>query len=215
MAKKIDSDALEDVNLALGLTGAGAPITELTDGVVDQVLEVGQLARRGRTQTATSGLYFPTMRNVHGAADNEETIVNVYNVGTVAVVPPYPNPMPRQFDVWLLGASIRLASGGGTIAATLSLRVGTRSEGWGIDDSGTQILVSQDIRLAYWNSLATVNGSTFANLADQYPHARIGLRIPRFGSDLRFGTTSSAVATFDCQLILGVFPAALGQDGLV
>lgn len=215
MVKKIDSDALGDVNLSLGLSGAGSRITELADGVVDQVLEIGQLARRGRTQQSTQGLYYPTMRNVHSAADNESTTVDVYDVGTVAVVEPYPNPMPRQFDVWLLGASLRLVSGGGSIGATLSLRVGTRAAGWGIDDSGSQILVSQPIRLIHWNTLITVNSTTFGVKNDRNPHGKVGLRIPRVGSELIFASTSGAAATYDCQLILGVFPAALGQDGLV
>ena len=214
MVKRIDSDALEDVNRALGLTGAGSQITELNDGVVDQVLEIGRLARRGRTQSATAGLYYPTLRNVHTAADGEETIIDVYNVGAVAVVPPYPNPMPLQFDVWLLGASVRLVSGSGTIGAALSLRVGTRAQGFGLDDSGSQILVSQDIRLIHWNTLITVNSNTFAVKNDRNPFGAVGLRIPR-NSSLRFATSSSATATFDCQLMIGVFPAALGQDGLV
>ncbi len=215
MVKRIDSDALGDVNLALGLSGAGSQLTELADGVVDQVLSVNELARRGRTQQSTQGLYYPTLRNVHSAADNESVTIDVYNVGATAQVEPYPSPMPKQFDVWLLGASLRLVSGGGSIGATLSLRVGTRAQGFGLVDDGTQVLVSQPIRLVFWNTLITVNSTTFAVQNDRKPHHTIGIRIPRIGSELIFASTSGAAATYDCQLIVGVFPAALGQDGVV
>ena len=55
--KKIDSQALDVLQKALGLSGPGSPITELTDGVVDQVLEVGGVIRRSRTQAGTEGIH--------------------------------------------------------------------------------------------------------------------------------------------------------------
>ena len=215
MVKQIDSDALGEVTLALGLSGAGSPITELTDGVVDQTLSVGEIIRRSRTQAGTVGIYTPTMRTVHTDAEVLSVTVNPYNVGATAVVAPYPNPMPRQFEVWLLGASMRIASGSGGINATLSLTNGTRQQGWGVDDSGAQILVSQAIRLAFWNAIGTA-GTAFGILAvNRGPHQKIGLRIPRPFSNLVFTASSALTTTLDCQLILGVFPIALGQDVLV
>lgn len=212
MTKLIDSDALGELNRALGLTGAGSQVTELMDGVVDQVMAINDVARRGRTLGPTSGFFTPTMRNVHTAADTEVTTVDPYNVGATGAVAPYPAVMPLQFDVWLIGASVRQVSGSGTLNATLSISQGTRQAGWGLDDSGSQILVSQPIRLAYWNTLVSVQ-TGFATLqGSNGPHLNRLLRLNRFGCDLIFTTVSSATATFDCQLILGVFPAGLGQD---
>jgi len=211
MVKKIDSDALGDIKNALGLSGAGSPITELTDGVVDQVLEVNELVRRGRTLAGTGGIFTPTLRNVHTDAETLSTTINPYAVGTTAAVPPYPPIVPAQFDVWLIGAAMRVVSGGGTNTATLSMTLGTAAQGFGIDDSGVQILSSQAIRLAFWNATSSVV-TVFGQQPDLYPFANIGLRIPRVGAALIFSTISSITVSFDCQLIIGLFPAGLGQD---
>jgi len=214
MVKKIDSDALGDVKNALGLSGSGSPITELTDGVVDQVLEINELVRRGRTLAGTSGIFTPTLRNVHTDAETLTTTINPYAVGTVAAVAPYPAAVPAQFDVWLLGCGMRRVSGGGTLTATLSMTLGTRAQGFGIDDSGTQILVAQPIRLAFFNALSTVV-TAFGQQADLYPWKPIGLRIPRFGANLVFSSISSVTVSYDMQLVIGLFPSGLGQDALV
>jgi len=217
--KRIDSDALGELNKALGLTGAGSRITELADGVVDQVIDIAAVARRGRTQADIQGIYTPTLRNENTAAETITTTIDPYNVGATAVVAPYPNPMPPQFDIWLIGASMRIAGGSATnlSVATLSLTVGTRSQGFGIDDSGAQVLVAQPIRLAFWDNRAT-DATVFGLLdGDRGPHKKIGLRLPRGGggSRLNYITVSAGVVDSDVQLILGVFPAALGQDILV
>jgi len=215
MVKRLDSQALGDVNRALGLTGSGSPITELTDGVVDQVLAINEVARRGRVFADTSGLFYPTLRNVHTDAETLTTTINPYEPGTVAAVPPYPAVVPPGFDFWIFGAGIRRVSGGGTLLATLSIDVGTRNAGFGVDDSGTQILASEPIRLAYWTALATV-GTVFAvRQSGRGPFASIGIRVPRNVATIQFASVSSLTSSYDCQLICGLFPAALGQDGLV
>lgn len=214
MVKVVDSDALNDVNAALGLSGAGSPLTELADGLVDQVLAINEIARRGRTQAGTSGIYTPTLRCINTGAQTQNVIVDPYNVGAGFVVAPYPDPVPIQFDVWLLGASLRRVSGSGTLSASLSLSVGTKNQGWGRDNTGSLPLVAQPIRLAYWDALVTVV-SAFGLQGTLGPHARIGLRVPRDVSELKFACTSSLTSTYDCQLITGLFPIALGQDGLV
>ena len=219
MTKRIDSDALGILNRALGLTGAGSQVTELTDGVVDQFIEIGQLARRGRTQADVQGIYTPTLRNEHTDAESISNSIDPYNVGGTVVVAPYPDPVPAQFDIWLLGASTRNVSGAaaGISNATLSIQVGTKSQGWGRVDDGTQVLVAQPIRLAYWNGWPT-DGSTFGlRGTNRGPHQRIGVRLPRGGGGtaILFRTVSTLTTTVDCQIILGVFPVALGQDIVV
>ena len=216
MARLIDSDALDILTKSLGLTGRGAQETELFDGVVDQSLDLVAIVRRGRTQAGKEGIYTATMRNSHTGAQTITNTVEPYAVGTIAVVAPYPNPVPPEFDVWLLQAAIRQVSGTGTLSATLSLRY-PGQQGWGITESGAaQILVAQAHRLAHWDTVVTV-GTNFAVLAGSaQPTAFIGTRIPRGGAtELIFITVSDATSSWDCQLTLGVFPVALGQDGLV
>lgn len=213
--KLIDSDALEVLNKAFGLQGRGAQQTELTDGVVDQAIDVAPLVRRGRTQAGTEGLYTATMRNSHTGAQTITNTALPYAIGTTPVVAPYPNPMPPEFDIWLLEAAIRQVSGSGTLSATLSLRY-PGGQGWGRTEAGNFVAVAQAHRLAHWDTIVTV-GTNFAVLAGSaQPTAFIGQRIPRGGAtELIFITVSDATSSWDCQLLLGVFPVSLGQDGLV
>lgn len=221
MVKRLDSQALGDLNKALGLTGAGATITELTDGVVDQSLTINEIARRGRTQGGTEGLYTAVMRATHVGAGNVTVTVDPYNVGDSAF-PPYPPIMPRGFDVWLLQASVREHSGGpSTIGATLSVDFSNDQQGWGEDNGGSRITSSQAHRLGLWDALVNV-GTEFATLAGtEQPSIYPKLRIPRGSrpgastNALVFLSEASAAVNFDCQLLLGVFPSALGQDGVL
>lgn len=216
MTKRIDSDALHILNRSLGMTGAGSAVTELTDGVVDQMLEIGQIARRGRALGPGGGMFFPTIRNEHTDAEGIRTNIDPYNVGTTGLVAPYPNPVPPQFDLYLIGASIRTAAGtsGGMSAATLSIEVPTPAEGWGLTDSGVAVLVAEPIRLANWNAMASDGATTYGILAtNRGPHQRIGLRLPRVsGMFISFASVSTVTVSVDCQMIIGLFPVALGQD---
>lgn len=218
MTKRIDSDALRIVNRSLGLTGAGSQLTELADGVVDQMLEVGQIARRGRALGPGGGLFYPTIRNEHTDAENIRTQVDPYRVGTTGLVAPYPDPVPEQFDVYLIGASIRAAAGtpSGMSLATISIEVPTPAEGWGLTDSGVAVLVSEPIRLAVWNAMAADGATSFGIRAtNRGPHERIGLRLPRLpAAVISFASVSTVTVSVDCQMILGLFPVALGQDAV-
>jgi len=209
--KKIDSQALDVLNLALDLRGAGSPATELTDGVVDQVLEVGPIIRRSRTQGQTTGLYTANMRNTHAGADSATSTLNPYNAGNTALAP-YPTPMPRGFDVWLLGAALHQRSGSGTLSGALRLNCPATVMGM----STTAAAQLSESVVAFWDALVAEN-TTFgiASAIDQ-PEYRIGVRLPRSpDTQLIFATTSSAVAVFECFLTVGVFPVALGQDVVV
>ena len=213
--KKIDSDALGVLNKSLGLTGAGSPITELTDGVVDQIIAVNEIARRGRTQAGSEGIYIGVMRCINTNAETNTVQVNPYNVGT-GVIAPYPDPMPPQFDVWLLAATVRRQSGGGTIEAELSLQYASSQQGWGVDDAGVAVVVSDPTALAFWSSINTVHTAFAVLQGSNGPWWRGGIRIPRnVDAALRFSAESSLTSTWNCSLVLGVFPTSLGQDGLV
>jgi len=77
--------------------------------------------------------------------------------------------------------------------------------------------VASQIRLAFWDAVAS-DGTSFGLLAGtEHPHQRIGLRLPRGGggSTLTFRSSSSVTVGIDCQMILGMFPIALGQDVVV
>lgn len=213
--KTVDSDALGVISKALGLTGAGSPITEFLDGQLDQVLDVGPVVRRGRTQAGSEGIYNGIMRTVHAGAGELNVTLRPYEVATGGIAP-YPVPMPAQFDVWLLNASLRRVSGTGTVTADLAIRYAASQQGWGVDDSGNAIVISEEKVVAYWDTIIATMGVEFVNSINGGPLVRIGLRLPRH-VDNRFvlRVNASALATYDCQITTGVFPIALGQDGIL
>jgi len=214
--KKIDSDALGVLNKSLGLSGAGSPVTELMDGVVDQVLSVNEVARRGRTQAATQGIYTAVFENVHSAGDSERSSVNIYDIG-LGVIPPWPDPMPIQFDIWLLGATAIRLSGSGTVLANLGIIYGAAQQGWGRTDTGVGIVANFEHVVANWDSVLQIETLVFLRLEDAGGiSSQPGIRLPRSPDTiLTFASVSSAAATYRCQVVLGVFPASLGQDGLI
>jgi len=213
--KKVDSDALGILNQALGLTGAGSPITELADGVVDQTLDVVPIARRGRTQAATDGLYTAVFRNSHPGSGGLSSEIQPYDVTPGIEFPPYPTPTPRQFDIWLLSATMRRASGSGTIQAALYIRYAQTQQGWGIDDSNNAVSLLSIVPVMFWN---TVLGTGFTSVVASSGEvvSRAAMRLPRDRNlSLVFETSASALSVYVCDMVLGVFPISLGQDGRV
>lgn len=207
--KKIDSDALGVLQKALGLTGTGAPLTELLDADVYQTLDISAIVRRGRTQAGVEGFYYGLIQNVHTDAETITTLVNPYNFGT-GVRAPFPDPIPPQFDLWLISAGVRIVTGGGTFTGALQYRIPQVHQAFGIDDSGVAVVNTMFFPLAYWDSLVT-QPNTFALMQDGTALVNIGQRIPP-GTEVRFSSTSSLTSTWDCGLIFGLFPVSLGQD---
>jgi len=212
--KKIDSQALGILNKSLGLSGAGSPVTELTDGVVDQVLDVAPIVRRSRTLAGSGGLFVAVFENDHAAADNRTTSIFPYNAGTGNVLPPYPSPMPAQFDVWLLTAGMIRIAGSGTVTGNLSLLMPSAQQGIGVDDAGAATgIVAMLTPLVFWDTVLAGSIIAQRNLGVQ---AQIGQRLPASpATELRLFTTASAAAIYHCFAVLGVFPVGLGVDGLV
>jgi len=215
LPKKIDSDALGILNKSLGLTGAGSPITELQDGIVDQTLDVGPIARRGRTLQPSGGIFTAVMRNVHAGATSLTSEETPYDILAANALPPWPTPVPAQFDVWLLSASLRRVAGTGTIAATLSIRYEATQQGWGIDDSNAAVALLSITSVAFWDAVVVAGDLvmcfTSGGGGSRWP---INMRLPRKpNTTLVFGSTAGAAATYVCDIILGLFPVALGQDG--
>jgi len=215
VTRRIDSDALGTLGKSLGLSGNGSQMTELSDGIVDQVIDVNPSVRRGRTLAEKQGIFYCVIRNVHTDAETIVTPIDPYRVGVDDVVAPYPDRISTRFDLWLLGAMVRRLSGGGTIQANLAIDY-DQNQGWGVDDSGTAIVSTEAFNVAFWNSLAT-NSDVFALLSGALqPYIKLGIRLPRAdNTSLIFTSASSLTSTYQCQMIIGMFPAALGQDGLV
>lgn len=213
MSQRIAGAALDNVRKQLGATGPGDPAVRLLDTEVVQTFDVEASARRGGTQAGTSGLYYPVIRNVHAGSGTLNTAVDFYT-NEIGIIAPWPAPMPAEFDIWLLAAAVRQVSGTGTFTGALLVDYRQASQGFGVDDSGVAVVASELRVLAFWDSLITQNRE-FGLRDGANPRARLGIRLPRFGTALSFSSTASTVASFDLQLDLGVFPVGLGQDALI
>jgi len=216
MARQITSESLEPLNKALGLGAGGSQSTELQDGIVDQVLEVGPIARRGRTIAGTTGVFRVVLRNEHVGAGILSTSFQPYQPLTAGVFAPYPDPVPDTFDFYILGASVERVSGVGTLDEA-AIRITNIVQGFGLDNSAAAVTSVSIFTIASWNSLNTSAIVPPYGLTElREPYKTINLRIPRKGAVaspfLRFDTRAQAAALFDCVMMCALFPVALGQD---
>ena len=207
---RFTGDALGILQQSLGIPGIGSPRTELADGVVDLSVDVNAFARRGRTQALSQGIYTGAMQNIHSAGNTVTSSITPYNVA-VGVIAPYPSPVDRSFDVWVLGFSVRQTSGAGTMTAVVYTDTPGNAQGWGIDSAGTAVVGGARIALAYWSSILAGPNLTFGLLDQGGVFQRTAVRILP-NQSLVFASTSSEAAEFRCEVLTGLFPLALGQD---
>ena len=226
MSKPITSDALENVNAALGLAGGGADTTFLSDGDVQQVLQINELARRGRTIADTGGIYRVILDQVHAGAGTLFTAWAPYNPAAAGVLTGYPaGDIGKKFDWWLLASSVYRAAGAGALTSA-GLFVNNITQAFGVDDSGTQVSADNSPIVSHFSGVSVVGtstvGTTTATVNNSSSFQRIGMRLPATGRDASgfagmnvtsFSTTDAA-ATFRHVLLMGLFPVGLGQDAV-
>ncbi len=213
--KRVDSDALGVVNRALGVSGSGAQETELTDGILEQAFVANPAIRRGRTLQPSEGIFYGVMSNEHGGAGTLTSFIRPYNAESLSIAP-FPFQVPAQFDIWLLYCTVLRTQGSGTISAALDMELGAASQGWGVNDAGVISVDTPRHPLAFWDTSVS-EVVTFAVLgAEVQPLVKLGIRLPRLNNpQLRFHSTASALAGWQCAIVMGLFPVSLGQDGIV
>lgn len=213
--KYITSDALTEVDRALGLSGPGSPQPTFADGELIQTFDTGPSVRRGRTLAGTTGLFHCGLRNVHAAADSQTSRIDAYNPGALIAVDPYPDSVPPEFDVWLIGVGLRRISGTGTLTASFGFAWAS-GLGWGENQAGDAFVPSGNIPLVFWDTLVTAV-NVVGQSDDGTVFRKLGIRVPRTtggATELIFISTASAIATYDANIIVGLFPVGLGQDGV-
>ena len=219
MTQQIESQALAATRKSLGLGGGGEQQQFLNDGSVEQVLSIGDIVRRSRTLANTAGIHFGVLENVHGAANSKTSGLNPYDPGDSAVAP-YPSTVPDNLEIWLLHATVvRTAQNGGLTFGMLTLGLPGSNQAWGQDSVGDPVAIpaGAELPIAAWDNIS-VSGTAIAfNTGGHLPGADRAFRIPRGLGPLpvlTFLTTSSASATFQCRMLIGLFPIAFGQDGV-
>jgi len=173
---------------------------------------IPELARRSVVAGPTEGWYTSIFENVHSGADGEISSIDPYAPGAAAVAP-FPATVPRDQDVWLLKAyALRSSGAGGLTAGYLMINPGPGLQGWGIDDVGAPVVDTPPVVLARWDSIEATVGTEEPALTEGGDcMVDIGIRIGR-GATLRFDTEAAAAAEFQCVMLMGLFPSALGQD---
>lgn len=225
--KLLDSRALEYVNRVLGISGGSGARVEVDDAVLQQVMDVSALVRRGRSIGASGGIFSTGIENTHntGAASSRTGTINPYEPAT-APASPYPFGAGPELDIWLLGfkagnQSVPTGFEGASLAVQM---ISARGLNAAIPVTGTGAVVAASTNLffevAEWDALGAAFASGFVGqpLIDtnrNRPSMLLPMRIPR-GATIAFTTRVSTAdaGVYRCNLLLGVFPAGLGQDAI-
>lgn len=212
--REVDTDALQEVAPSLGV---GNPATAtrpvlFDDENLQQALVVNDLIRRGRTLAGSGGgIYAAQIVNSHGGAGTIIATRDPYDLG-VATGAGWPAPVPEDLDAWILSAQVAAAIGDvdTSVATRFELRHPAVSAAFG----GTGGTVTQVLRL--WDTEVAISGAVayLGGVGDGvvgYNHP--ATRIPRdalivFASHKQ----GAGAADITLQLVLGLFPAGLGQD---
>jgi len=211
----IKSGMLKRIQGLIGAPGSALGPVVLEDDSVTQTLPViPEIARRGLAPGTIGGWGFGVLENVHSAADFESSNIDPYMAGDGAVGA-YPRVVPLEFDVWLLGATAVRTSGSGDLtAASVFLDPASNQQMWGLDDVGAQVVADPRITVGRWDSIeeGIVGAANFFITEQGNPYIPINVRVPRSGCTIAFQTQSLAAAEYQACLLMGLFPASLGQD---
>jgi len=196
---------------SLGITDVDLDTLTQTLPVVPEIL------RRSDNILGNSGggWFNGVMENVHSGADIEVCSLVPYTPGAGAVRG-FPNPVRPGWDIWLLGASLIRTSGTGGAIVILDINT-PGGNGLGIDDSGDPVLDTPIFPVARWTTFVDDLGGGSAPELGLGPagslhcYQPIGIRLPR-PCDLELRGDSDAAVTYQCAMIMGIFPEAMGQD---
>lgn len=213
--RQIDSRALTRVSEALDLSGSGSGLSELDDGTLQQLLEVGPLVSRERAPgKRQGGLWWGQLANVHTGAGTESTSQNLYAPAPLTLLNSYPAILPDDFDIWLILAQIYRSTGAGDLTGgMLLMTLSAQAFAWGIDEGGDPLVDVSPTSLALWDGLdGTVSGEdAVGTLFGGGTVARFNYRVPRTVNSLRFESVATAAATFRCNVLFGAAPAGLAN----
>jgi len=224
MSREVDSLALALANRALGIAGPGSGQTELEDGLVSQVLDVGQVAARSRAPG--TGLFWGRVLNIHEAVETLTTDWDPYepviSSGATGVVAPWPieqgsaSLVPSQWDLFLLDAYVNSTEVTDFASASIELTTPATVQGFGLSNTGgviTAINGGVQFVIAHWDAAVAIAGNAFATTGEGIPRAPIRRRIRR-GETLTFHSTSDTTGTISITLMTlwALQPVCFGQN---
>lgn len=217
----VKEDQFKVMQKVLGIPGSqlsGATEVDL-DSAQQTLPLIPNIVRRGVQLGPTEGWFQGVLENVHSAADGENSAIDPYKPGASAQNA-FPAIVPEGWDVWLHGACVVRISGAGDLDATgegalLALNSGIDKLAWGEDDAGDPVTTHPLWYLKRWTKIVEGISATASEdpARDDFGvmYHTVNMRMPR-GIKITFKTESDAAATFQLNMILGVFPTAMGQD---
>lgn len=213
--REFDSLALQELGRVLGISSPIPQRIEFQDELLQLVLEASPFVRRARTGTRPGfgGFAHVILSTTHAAADTQTASVTPYTLANPSNG--WPAVVPASLDVWCLAWSAVRTGGAGDITfSDLFLSV---PASFAANSGGA----AQNIVIQRWGAvIATPSAGPFWLTVND---GRIGLRGRPFrvpagpnrsvdGSTITFRTVANAAGDFQCTLLLGLFPAGLGQD---
>jgi len=188
------------------------------DGVTQTLPVVPEILRRSNSGGVgeATGLFIGIMELNFGAgATEEEATIDPYNV-LLTAGPGYPATIQisEDLDIWILEITGRRSGGTGSnfTTAMFGLDDPATHRGFGVDEAGASVgglpirtlvdFTQLNTDLAPNNPLQGANGETRFDVTQ---------RIRRGTIFSFFGSATNAVVV-RCQILMGLFPAGLGQD---
>jgi len=211
----VKNPLLGSLQALIGIAPAGVPLV-LDEGNIALTLPiVPEIARRSQAIGNLTGWFFTILENVHSGADNEVNSVDPYEAGAFAN-PPFPGSVPIGYDLWVQGCALTESSGTpAVVGAIFSMNSQIRYQGIGRDDVGAAVVANVPLPLVAWDGTFTAasyaNGDPCTVVGTGRIWSDVSVRVPR-GAVLRLHTTSGAAGEFRLVILMGIFPAGLGQD---
>lgn len=208
----LDSGALQGLNRLLGLTG-GPEKTAVDVANLQTVLDVADVVRRGQCLIPSDGVFTARFYNNFAAAGQVTGTIKPYG-GTIGFdrFSPWPLEVPERLDVWILGAVAESSVAAAVDSMTLSVVLRAVQMAFSTTGQGA---VATRFPLAFWDTFVTQQASAIYGVNENgRVWTPIGLRLPRGTHDLDFHADANAACEVQIRVLLGLFPAGLGQDAL-
>jgi len=217
---RVDSGALSGLNRALNLSGNPDSDTELLDGVLNQTIDIGPIARRG---IAAAEVYQAVIQVIHTATGDLATTVNpwVASLGVVAANHQvWPNPVPLGLEVWVIDAvcSTNDVTDFNTVELAV-LTIGLHTGIHVINTAGviTSPLPTANIQMSYgvWDGTIATSAtlSRCVQALTGSPVITVRKRLRRNDQlVINSNADTAGTVTNTVTVTLGLFPRALGQD---
>lgn len=224
MSIEIDSEALVLLNKGLGIggsgqkAGVGGAATTLEDDSVIQVIDITGSARQGLSPA--TGLFYYIMQITTSVANPNltVTIADLYEAVDAAAgdlnLPPFPVKVSSNFDIWLLQASVFMATTT-FVDAALQMLTPQSATGYAIhnNDGTNEVLPAggHAFGIAMWDGQIVVGGSEFGTLGGEHAIQMLNQRTVR-GAGLKFRADNGGIGVTTLAILAALMPKAMGQD---